>query len=88
MSKIEVVYELFQICPESVADGAENMDDNICVAGFIGSNLLEHLLRLEQHIMGLDNSAVKCSNLNESKNSVTEKQWQSFNLSKGDMRIA
>lgn len=27
------------------------------VAGFIGSNLLEHLLKLDQHVVGLDNFA-------------------------------
>lgn len=57
------------------------------VAGFIGSNLLEHLLRLDQRIVGLDNfSTGKRSNLDEVRNSVTEKQWQGFRFVEGDIR--
>jgi UDP-N-acetylglucosamine 4-epimerase len=57
------------------------------VAGFIGSNLLEHLLRLDQRIVGLDNfSTGKRSNLDEVRNSVTEKQWQKFIFIEGDIR--
>jgi UDP-N-acetylglucosamine 4-epimerase len=57
------------------------------VAGFIGSNLLEHLLRLDQRIVGLDNfSTGKHSNLNEVQTSVTEEQWQRFTFFEGDIR--
>ena len=57
------------------------------VAGFIGSNLLEHLLHLDQQVVGLDNfSTGKRSNLDEVRNSVTEIQWQRFNFSEGDIR--
>ena len=42
------------------------------VAGFIGSNLLETLLKLNQHVVGLDNfSTGKSENLQNVKNSVT-----------------
>ena len=57
------------------------------VAGFIGSNLLEHLLRLDQRIIGLDNfSTGKRSNLDEVRNSVTVSQWQRFRFVEGDIR--
>jgi len=55
-------------------------------AGFIGSNLLEHLLRLEQHVVGLDNfSTGKPYNLDEVRNSVSEAQWQRFSFTEGDI---
>lgn len=57
------------------------------VAGFIGSNLLEHLLRLDQRVVGLDNfSTGKRRNLDEVQQSVTEHQWQRFNFVRGDIR--
>jgi UDP-N-acetylglucosamine 4-epimerase len=57
------------------------------VAGFIGSNLLEHLLRLDQQIIGLDNfSTGKRSNLDEVRNLVTIDQWQRFTFIEGDIR--
>ena len=57
------------------------------VAGFIGSNLLEHLLGLDQQIIGLDNfSTGKRSNLDEVQNAVTPPQWQRFRFVKGDIR--
>jgi len=57
------------------------------VAGFIGSNLLEHLLRLDQQIIGLDNfSTGKRSNLDEVRDTVSEHQWQRFNFVEGDIR--
>jgi UDP-N-acetylglucosamine 4-epimerase len=57
------------------------------VAGFIGSNLLEHLLRLNQKIVGLDNfSTGKRSNLEEVKGVVSEEQWQRFTFVEGDIR--
>ena len=56
-------------------------------AGFIGSNLLEHLLRLDQTIVGLDNfSTGKQSNLDEVRKVVSEKQWQRFRFIDGDIR--
>jgi UDP-N-acetylglucosamine 4-epimerase len=56
-------------------------------AGFIGSNLLEQLLRLDQQVVGLDNfSTGKRSNLNEVQLSVTNEQWQRFRFVEGDIR--
>ncbi|MEI6209329.1 MAG: SDR family oxidoreductase [Desulfuromonadales bacterium] len=57
------------------------------VAGFIGSNLLEHLLRLDQRIVGLDNfSTGKQSNLDEVQHCVSEEQWLRFTFVEGDIR--
>lgn len=57
------------------------------VAGFIGSNLLEHLLKLDQTIVGLDNFATgHQSNLDEVQSLVTEKQWQKFHFIEGDIQ--
>ncbi|MBA6409120.1 Vi polysaccharide biosynthesis UDP-N-acetylglucosaminuronic acid C-4 epimerase TviC [Pseudoalteromonas sp. 5Ae-yellow] len=57
------------------------------VAGFIGSNLLEHLLKLNQKVVGLDNFATGHQhNLDEVKELVTAEQWQGFNFIKGDIR--
>jgi UDP-N-acetylglucosamine 4-epimerase len=57
------------------------------VAGFIGSNLLEHLLRLDQRVVGLDNfSTGKQSNLDEVQSSVSESRWQRFSFVEGDIR--
>ncbi len=57
------------------------------VAGFIGSNLLEQLLKLNQVIIGLDNFSTGYQrNLDEVKSSVTESQWQKFHFIKGDIR--
>jgi len=57
------------------------------VAGFIGSNLLEHLLQLDQRVVGLDNfSTGKDRNLAEVQESVTDNQWRKFNFIEGDIR--
>ncbi len=56
------------------------------VAGFIGSNLLETLLQLNQTVIGLDNFATGHQhNLNDVKNCVTAEQWQRFTFIKGDI---
>ena len=56
------------------------------VAGFIGSNLLEHLLKLDQTIVGLDNFATGHQhNLDEVQSLVTEAQWQKFHFIEGDI---
>lgn len=56
------------------------------VAGFIGSNLLEHLLKLDQRIVGLDNFATGYQhNLDEVQASVTTEQWSRFSFIKGDI---
>lgn len=57
------------------------------VAGFIGSNLLEELLQLDQQVVGLDNfSTGKRENLSDVQPRVGERQWQQFHLIKGDIR--
>lgn len=57
------------------------------VAGFVGSNLLETLLKLNQRIVGLDNFATGYqSNLDEVQSLVSEEQWANFQFFKGDIR--
>jgi len=57
------------------------------VAGFIGSNLLETLLKLDQFVVGLDNFATgHLHNLEEVKQQVTPEQWSRFKLIEGDIR--
>lgn len=57
------------------------------VAGFIGSNLLEALLKLDQHVVGLDNFATGFQhNLDEVQTLVTPEQWSRFTFIHGDIR--
>ncbi|WP_168399130.1 NAD-dependent epimerase/dehydratase family protein [Acinetobacter indicus] len=57
------------------------------VAGFIGSNLLETLLKFDQTVVGLDNFATGHQyNLNEVQNLVTPEQWANFKFYEGDIR--
>jgi UDP-N-acetylglucosamine 4-epimerase len=57
------------------------------VAGFIGSNLLEALLKLNQKVVGLDNlSTGYQANLNEVRSLVSPEQWHNFIFIKGDIR--
>lgn len=56
------------------------------VAGFIGSNLLETLLKLDQRVVGLDNFATGHQrNLDEVQSLVTPEQWARFRFIKGDI---
>jgi UDP-N-acetylglucosamine 4-epimerase len=56
------------------------------VAGFIGSNLLETLLKLNQKVTGLDNfSTGYQKNLDEVKNIVSRQQWANFTFIQGDI---
>lgn len=56
-------------------------------AGFIGSNLLETLLLLDQKVVGLDNFATGHQhNLDEVKGQVSAAQWQNFTFIQGDIR--
>ena len=56
-------------------------------AGFIGSNLLEALLRLDQKVVGLDNFATgNEGNLKDVKSEVSKEQWSRFNFIEGDIR--
>lgn len=57
------------------------------VAGFIGSNLLETLLKLDQKVVGLDNFSTGYQhNLDEVKGCVSEAQWSNFTFIEGDIR--
>ncbi len=57
------------------------------VAGFIGSNLLENLLRLDQSVIGLDNFSTGYStNLKEVQSTVTKDQWSNFDFLEGDIK--
>ncbi|MBL0009948.1 MAG: Vi polysaccharide biosynthesis UDP-N-acetylglucosaminuronic acid C-4 epimerase TviC [Nitrosomonas sp.] len=57
------------------------------VAGFIGSNLLETLLKLNQRVVGLDNFATGYQrNLDEVESLVSAEQWTNFNFIPGDIR--
>ena len=56
------------------------------VAGFIGSNLLETLLKLDQRVTGLDNFATGHKrNLDEVKRLVEPAQWARFDFIEGDV---
>lgn len=56
------------------------------VAGFIGSNLLEELLKLNQKVIGLDNfSTGYMHNLNQVKELVGAQAWLNFNFIEGDI---
>jgi UDP-N-acetylglucosamine 4-epimerase len=57
------------------------------VAGFIGSNLLEALLFLQQNVVGLDNfSSGHRRNLDQVRKSVSDAQWSRFDFIQGDIR--
>ena len=57
------------------------------VAGFIGSNLLEELLLLNQKVVGLDNFATGFQhNLDEVQGLVSAEQWQGFTFIEGNIR--
>lgn len=57
------------------------------VAGFIGSNLLEHLLKLDQVIVGIDNFSTGYQrNLDEVKSLVTDVQWKRFHFIECDIQ--
>jgi UDP-N-acetylglucosamine 4-epimerase len=56
------------------------------VAGFIGSNLLEKLLTLDQEVIGIDNFATGHNkNLQEIEAVVSKKHWSKFKLLEGDI---
>jgi len=56
------------------------------VAGFIGSNLAETLLKLDQKVISLDNFATGHRyNLEHIKNSVSSEQWSNFTFIEGDV---
>jgi len=57
------------------------------VAGFIGSHLLETLLKLNQRVVGLDNFSTGYQhNLDEVQILVKPEQWSNFKFINGDIR--
>ena len=79
MSQYQIVCEQLQHAPKTwLVTG---------VAGFIGSNLLEALLKLNQKVVGLDNFATGHQyNLDEVQNLVSTEQWANFKFYEGDIR--
>ena len=79
MSQYQTVCEQLQQAPKTwLVTG---------VAGFIGSNLLETLLKLNQNVVGLDNFATGHQyNLDEVQNLVKPEQWANFKFYEGDIR--
>ena len=79
MSQYQIVCEQLQHAPKTwLLTG---------VAGFIGSNLLEALLKLNQKVVGLDNFATGHQyNLDEVQNLVSTEQWANFKFYEGDIR--
>jgi UDP-N-acetylglucosamine 4-epimerase len=58
-------------------------------AGFIGSHLVERLLKEGQKVVGFDNhSTGKQSNLEEVRRGVGEESWSSFKMIEGDLADA
>jgi UDP-N-acetylglucosamine/UDP-N-acetylgalactosamine 4-epimerase len=56
------------------------------VAGFIGSNLLEALLKRDQQVVGLDNySTGQEENLRQVEQLVRADQWKRFSMIRGDV---
>lgn len=56
-------------------------------AGFIGSNILEQLLRLGQQLVGLDNfSTGKQRNMDEVQSLMSMDEWKRFYFIEGDIR--
>lgn len=78
MSQYQTVCEQLQHAPKTwLVTG---------VAGFIGSNLLETLLKLNQKVVGLDNFATGHQhNLDEVQNLVSVEQWANFKFYEGDI---
>jgi UDP-N-acetylglucosamine 4-epimerase len=57
------------------------------VAGFIGSNLLEELLKLGQNVVGLDNfSTGKPENLEDVEREIGPENWMRFRFMEADIR--
>ena len=57
------------------------------VAGFIGCNLLQALLKLDQQVVGLDNFSTGYSrNLDQVRDEVGTQAWRNFTSLEGDIR--
>jgi UDP-N-acetylglucosamine 4-epimerase len=58
-------------------------------AGFIGSNLVQTLLQLDQDVVGLDDFSTGYErNLEETRQAVTPAQWARLRMIRGDIRDA
>jgi len=69
-----------------IADGVRKRWLVTGVAGFIGSNLLEALLKRNQRVVGLDNySTGQEENLRQIEQSVRVDQWERFSMIRGDI---
>ncbi len=79
MSKYKQVLEQIKVSPRTwLVTG---------VAGFIGSNLLEHLLKHDQKVIGLDNFLTGYQkNLQMVQSIVGERLWKNFRFIEGDIR--
>ena len=79
MSRYEEIKQQLQSCPKVWLISG--------VAGFIGSNILETLLKLNQTVVGLDNFGTGYQrNLDEVQREITPQQWQNFQFIEGDIR--
>lgn len=78
-SQYAITLENLKACPKKwLVTGA---------AGFIGSNLVENLLKLNQAVVGLDNFATGFQkNLDEVQTHVKPEQWERFKFLEGDVR--
>lgn len=79
MSRYEALQESLRLRPRTwLVTGA---------AGFIGSHLVETLLRLGQRVKGLDNLATgRLSNLEDVRREVGDTAWSRFEFTEGDIR--
>ncbi len=76
----------YQVTQENLRNNPKTWLVTGC-AGFIGSNLLERLLKLGQTVSGLDNfSTGKQRNLDEVLSLVSTEQWSRFHFIEGDIR--
>lgn len=79
------MYQYQEVCEEYLSNLSTWLITG--VAGFIGSNLLEHLLKLNQCVIGFDNFATGHQhNLDEVQSLVTPEQWSRFTFIEGDIR--
>src|SRR5439155_1470172 len=69
-----------------IAEGVRKLWLVTGVAGFIGSNLLEALLKSDQRVRGLDNFSTGHSrNLQDVREKVGAERWQNFRMIEADI---
>jgi UDP-N-acetylglucosamine 4-epimerase len=69
-----------------IAEGVRKLWLVTGVAGFIGSNLLEALLKSDQRVRGLDNlSTGSRRNLEDVREKVGAERWQNFRMTEADI---